>query len=1546
MVGAGLGAGVVASVRRTKRLAEALLSDQRQHWRQWNLGDNPDVALLSPGGWLDEDVVAAPGRRGRPFVERIEGYATAPDRFVNTLRPMIIARYGGLAGLHEALGGADAAPVDKRELSRQLGSPRRFPFGPDRRVAEPIIKLFDQDEQAKLTSLYEASDGCARSVGLTPHAGAPPVPPSEAAATGALPSGAGTGSTDEGPSSPFSRHSVAPGGTMTGLTEPPPLVGPFLVRQGLQDQVVEGLLAQATTGGRAPMVALVGMGGSGKTVVAQAVAGDRRITSAFPDGVVWLSAGTRSSARCQAMLLAALEVPVVGDDVEAGLHALRRRLASVRCLVVIDDVTSNDQRVTLDVFGPGSAVLVTTRDHETVPHGWMKLLVEVLDAASALEMLAAYADVAEADLPGAAEEVLVRCGGLPLALAICGAMISDGQPWAGLASLLRKPRPDALVMTFQGYEHNSLPAAIEASTGGLPVATRNRYEDLAVFAGRGPVPVSVAALLWADHGLDSHDSQVTIMHLARRSLLTYRPDDATFLLHDLLYDYTLFRAADRLPGLHHRLALTFLQGWGGLDHGLVEAISRFAPPAQPADDDRYGLLHVAEHVVQAGRDDLLHRLLAAESGPDGRVNTWFAVHDQSQRMAEYLLALQLALGRARQATDQAASPADRAEGVALEIRYALIRSSIVSLAGTIPSGILVALVRHKIWTFNTARAYAEMSPDAQQRSAALRHLARSRGLTEHQRADLVELAGQAADAINFTMHRAFALVSLVGLAPTSLRETYLERALAAAGGNSQAEEIRAWLFRNVAKLMPDRALRELRAGASRPHHSARHYREAMTAALPQLPDLYEDVLAIARTDRFGNNKSKALCAVLLACESAQERRRLVKERLASFDPVKEKYFGWRIVLELAPYLDPDELRDLLDRTVDESNKFSTVAALAAAIPHLTDVERPARLEHAVEILRTGEVSLQREEIVPLLHLVSEPELTQLLEELFDGMLRERPSSAVWAACRIAPFMSEDLLRRVLDHTGSANPPEDALNELAPHLTPSLLEYFLATRRLDEKEPWAQALVHLAPDQPSETLRRVVRLVATVADGPARVSLLTALAPHLPGTLTADAVAAIPDDTNPELQARLLALLAATATAPDRDALLCQAHDLAATTDHPHHRYRSLIEPATDPRQLSAALHLQCVLDRDAHHREPPHDPIPLPDELITRATRLVQATHGPCGLAHSLASLIPYAAPDRRAVLLRDAAMAALTPHDHIDDVPCDGLRALQRTAGHVPDEARLLLPDRDIAARLVTDNPVEWMRQLSCLLASLPVSRRYDIAEQALDCLTTMSPSWDVSWISRHGVVGLTTIAPYLTFEGRRRAVELAYSLESTYQTTDALAVLAAHADPAARPWFVHEALAYLRTCTHAYELDGLLKTRPSCLDDVQAAELLDRLLHAVDRDRGGHHGFFPETISSIAPYLTPALLDRAATAVKQHPTASERARASKALAHAADTTHPEPWSSYWRTALSDATTNGRLELLSLIADLPLHHRQQRGTHLIQAILDTRRWWPADKGH
>ncbi|WP_435178308.1 NB-ARC domain-containing protein [Actinacidiphila sp. bgisy145] len=1318
----------------------------------------------------------------------------------------------------------------------------------------------------------------------------------------------------------------------------------YLARPDLHERAVAAVGAAdpgAEPPTRTPVVALVGMGGAGKSVLARAVALDPRVARRFRDGVLWLPADGRSADACRGELLAALDEPATGADPAAGLPALRDRLRTLDCLVVVDNVTSAEQLLALDVFGPGSALLTTTRDLETVPHGCRPILVETLPAEPARHLLAAYARVAPDELPGAAGQVLGHCRGLPLALAICGAMAAEGHSWTGLADALDRPRPDALVKQFLDYRHGSLTAAIRASTDALPEVVRACYEDLAVFAARGPVPVAAVELVWRHRGLDDADVLSAVELLARRCLLTHRPEDGTVLQHDLLQDHSCHAARRRRAELHDRLAADLARRWGGLDKGLPG----LAHPV-PADDlDRYALVHLGGHFAAAGQADLLHRLLAAASGAHGGTNTWFAAHDRAGLVREYLADLERARGLAASATDRADPGAGQDAGMALEIRYELIRSSIVTRAATVPAALLVALVRQGVWTFRQAEAYTGLMPDPVQRSEAYRRLAAATGLPPRRRAHLLGLAIRAAERIPAPVQRTNALIRLLGLVDDAAREALLERALAAADADRQRSgEIRAAVFAAASPWFPERAQRELLAGL-RQGEDRHHFREVLHAALPALPELLDDVLEVARTGDGFHERTQALRAALRVA-APDVREQLIAWRLTAERSAPELRGGRGLVAEeLAPYLGPGELTDLVDRELPAANVHAAAAILAASIPRLTGPRRDPLVTKATALLRAGKPETRHRRWTALVRALPEPERTAVLEERVDDLFRTAPATAVDVVAACASFASGRLLRRAAAHVLADGTSDGTLELLAPHLTRDELAGCLSSARRGSRPDtwsrrpavWARALARLTPGRPPEVQLRMLGEIAALVDGDELAALLYELAPRLDAAALGAAARAVPAAADARTTALVLARLAARAQDPDdRAALLRRAREAAYRGDREGVQ-RPVLARATTPGELLAALG-PGPSDRGGRSRQSP-GPGRLSDAQAEAALGAARALHDVCDRACALAALAGRAAPDRAGVTLHEALTTVLLPHGHVDAVYCPGLDVVREAAERCSGAAS---PDRTFAAcaaLLDPGNQVWRLAQLGCLLALVPASQCLPAVAETLERLAEEDIGTEHHDDAEGQLLGaLDAVGPHLDDAARRQALRVARKL-SPEGETEAYALLAATAEPLARAELLAMVTGRLREQTAVLDHYTLVRIIP-WLGERDAADLVGRLLRRRAADRRWL-GAFPYTVAALAPHLTPALLDQIAGVVARHPVFSERAEAHADLALAASTVLPERRPAFWRAAVADAAAVGRSALLGLIARLPLDGRPELTAPLLAAVLDVRRWWP-----
>jgi hypothetical protein len=366
-----------------------------------------------------------------------------------------------------------------------------------------------------------------------------------------------------------------------------PLPVAFEVRRPDQLEQAIGALTGPSPDGQ--LVGLAGMGGAGKSVLAAAAARDPKVAEAFPDGRFWLELGPDPPLlQLQASLAAALGDSTPATDVPRGRARLSRLLGERRCLLVLDNVWDQVHLAAFDVVGPAGRMLATTRDAATLPSATGIPLGE-LNPDAAMRLLAGWAATQPGDLPAEAAQAARECGYLPLALAVCAAMIADGShTWPQLLRLLREADLDALRVELEDYPHESLAVALGASLATLAPDARDRYLRLAVFNGQGPVPPAAVQVLW---GLDQQHAAALIGDLAGKSLLR-QAADGRVSLHDLQMDY-LTRLTPDVPALHGQLLAAYRDrcpgGWA----------------AGP--DDRYFYQHLAHHLHQAGRDVELRR---------------------------------------------------------------------------------------------------------------------------------------------------------------------------------------------------------------------------------------------------------------------------------------------------------------------------------------------------------------------------------------------------------------------------------------------------------------------------------------------------------------------------------------------------------------------------------------------------------------------------------------------------------------------------------------------------------------------------------------------------------------------------------------------------------------------------------------------------------------------------------------------------------------------------------------------------------------------------
>ncbi|MGW1244796.1 BTAD domain-containing putative transcriptional regulator [Streptomyces bobili] len=362
--------------------------------------------------------------------------------------------------------------------------------------------------------------------------------------------GGGPGAAADSPGeggAPGAAPAVPDGTPSTGHARLPPDIHGFTGRKAELEWLTAARDAVAGTAGIPAAVWIGGMAGVGKTALA--VHWAHRAAGRFPDGHLYAALRGSDPARPAAepeealrAMLTALGVPAT--RMPAGAAALtglyRTLLAGRRVLVVLDDAAGTEQLRPLLPAAPGCLALVTSRHAlpGLIASGARPLRLEPPPADDARVMLARLigADRASAE-PGAADEILLRSGRLPLALAVVAERAAAHReiPLADTAAYLRET--EGTLDAFTGGATADVRVAFLGSYRLLSSEAARLFRLLPRHGGPGLTPASAAALA----GLPVRGARRLLGELAESHLITeHTPGHYT--LHRLLGAFAAERA--------------------------------------------------------------------------------------------------------------------------------------------------------------------------------------------------------------------------------------------------------------------------------------------------------------------------------------------------------------------------------------------------------------------------------------------------------------------------------------------------------------------------------------------------------------------------------------------------------------------------------------------------------------------------------------------------------------------------------------------------------------------------------------------------------------------------------------------------------------------------------------------------------------------------------------------------------------------------------------------------------------------------------------------
>jgi DNA-binding SARP family transcriptional activator len=293
------------------------------------------------------------------------------------------------------------------------------------------------------------------------------------------------------------------------------------------------------------IAAIDGMAGVGKTSLAVHAA--HRLSGRFPDGQLFVDLHgytkghpPREPGDALGMLLRALQVPaqLIPDDTQERAALYRQRLAGTRTLVLLDNAADEAQVRPLLPAAPGCLVLVTSRKRLKGLDDARSVSLDLLtprDAAALLHAVAGPERVC-ADDP-LLDEIAQRCGRLPLALRIAGALLRHRPAWKPehLAALLgdEQRRVSAL-----SDGERDLATVLGLSYRGLSGWHRLLLRRLGLVPGPDADAYAAAALL----GIDPDTATGLLEDLADHNLLIAHAP-GRYRLHDLIRVHARTQAA-------------------------------------------------------------------------------------------------------------------------------------------------------------------------------------------------------------------------------------------------------------------------------------------------------------------------------------------------------------------------------------------------------------------------------------------------------------------------------------------------------------------------------------------------------------------------------------------------------------------------------------------------------------------------------------------------------------------------------------------------------------------------------------------------------------------------------------------------------------------------------------------------------------------------------------------------------------------------------------------------------------------------------------------